>query len=127
MNAALCTKTIYILELLYYTLLIRSCDLKYYEKDLVQMKHKLKRLSATALAFVLLGAGSVVTKNVAPKSDNTLTAYAASCTHCHGGSYHVASKYDVYRIPIGYNHVYYMCIETVYCSLCGTTLETHVY
>ena len=91
------------------------------------MKNTLKKITAAALAFVLLGAGSVFTRTVAPKSDNTLVASAASCNNCHGGSYHVTSKWDVYPIRIGFYNVQYIWVETVYCSLCGTTLETHVY
>lgn len=90
------------------------------------MKNTLKKITAAALAFVLLGAGSVFTRTVAPKSDNTLVASAASCNNCHGGSYHVTSKLDVYPIWTG-DYVYYICVETVYCGLCGKTLETHVY
>ncbi|MBQ6168546.1 hypothetical protein [Ruminococcus flavefaciens] len=47
------------------------------------MKHILKKISAFALAFTILGAGSVMTKTVSPKSDNTLDAHAA-CVHGQG-------------------------------------------
>ena len=45
------------------------------------MKHTLnrtlKKLTAAAMAFTLLGAGTAITKSVAPKADNTLKASAA--------------------------------------------------
>ncbi len=41
------------------------------------MKHVLKKISAIAMAFTLLGAGTTITKNVAPQSIPTLTASAA--------------------------------------------------
>lgn len=40
------------------------------------MKNVLKKISAVAMAFTLLGAGTAVTKTVAPQSDNTMTAQA---------------------------------------------------
>ena len=45
------------------------------------MKHTLsktlKKVTAAAMAFVLLGTGTAITKTVSPKSDNTLSASAA--------------------------------------------------
>ncbi|MCR5600676.1 MAG: hypothetical protein K6G33_08050 [Ruminococcus sp.] len=41
------------------------------------MKHVLKKISAIAMAFTLLGAGTAIAKNVAPQSIPTLTASAA--------------------------------------------------
>ena len=94
------------------------------------MKHTLtrtlKKITATAMAFVLLGVGTTVTRSVAPKADNTLTACATSCDNCHGGSYHVTSKYDIYPMYVN-GFTYYVCVETVYCGLCGKELATHVY
>ena len=58
------------------------------------MKNVIKKISAIAMAFTLLGVGTVVTKSVAPKSDNTLTAcaYSYPCTrydgHAHGNFIH---------------------------------------
>ncbi len=42
------------------------------------MKHVLKKISAIAMAFTLLGAGTAITKNVAPQSIPTLTANAGN-------------------------------------------------
>lgn len=42
------------------------------------MKNIIKRISAFAMAFTLLGAGSAVTQSVAPQLDNSITAYAGA-------------------------------------------------
>ena len=42
------------------------------------MTNVIKQISALAIAFTLLGTGTTLAKNVNPKSDNTLTASAAS-------------------------------------------------
>ena len=42
------------------------------------MKNTFKKLTALAMAFTILGAGSAISKAVAPKSVNTLTASAIS-------------------------------------------------
>ena len=42
------------------------------------MKNVFKKISAIAMAFTLLGAGTTIAKNVNPKSVSTLTASAAS-------------------------------------------------
>lgn len=40
------------------------------------MKNVIKKIASIAMAFTLLGTGTVVTKTVVPQSDNTITAYA---------------------------------------------------
>lgn len=42
------------------------------------MKNAMKKISAIAMAFTLLGSGTAVIKNVAPKFDNSITVSAAS-------------------------------------------------
>ena len=42
------------------------------------MKNTFKKLTALAMSFALLGAGSAISKAIAPKSVNTLTASAIS-------------------------------------------------
>ena len=49
-------------------------------KGKTKMKNVIKRISAVAMAFTLLGTGTVITKKISPKSYNTLTASAA-CSH----------------------------------------------
>ena len=41
------------------------------------MKNIIKRVSAFAMAFALIGTGTTVTKSLSPKSDTTITASAA--------------------------------------------------
>ena len=53
------------------------------------MKNVLKKISAIALAFTLLGTGTTVTKKIVPQFDNTITASAANinpttCYHSTG-------------------------------------------
>ena len=42
------------------------------------MKNVIKKITAAAMAFTLLGAGSAVIKSAAPKTDNTIVANAAN-------------------------------------------------
>lgn len=42
------------------------------------MNKLFKKIAATAMAFTVLGAGSVVTKTITPQFDNSITASAAS-------------------------------------------------
>ncbi|MBR6995194.1 MAG: hypothetical protein IKH96_04160 [Ruminococcus sp.] len=81
------------------------------------MKHILKKFSAFALAFTILGVGSVLTRTVSPKSDNTLTAYATTCNNCHGGSYYIRTRFIE---PCFGGYIY-----EEYCGLCGKTLGVH--
>jgi len=43
-----------------------------------KMKNVIKKITAAAMAFTLLGAGSAVIKSAAPKTDNTIVANAAN-------------------------------------------------
>lgn len=76
------------------------------------MKNVIKKVSAIAMAFTLLGTGSVVTKKVAPKSDNTLKAYAYMppqyCNHSYG-------RHMVYVVVGPYIVNSYWC-----CNACGS-------
>lgn len=45
------------------------------------MKNIVKKITAAAMAFTLLGAGSAAIKSVSPKADNTLVASAACQYH----------------------------------------------
>ena len=57
------------------------------------MKNVIKKISAIALAFTLLGTGTTVTKTIAPQFYTSITAHAASCNKCHGGSYYMKAEY----------------------------------
>ena len=45
------------------------------------MKNIIKKISAVAMAFTLLGAGTAITKKVAPKANNNITAQALCQFH----------------------------------------------
>jgi hypothetical protein len=75
------------------------------------MKNVIKKIAGIAMAFILLGTGTALTGKLLPGIQTILTASAATCTKCHGGSYWVTSTSQ----QVG-SHV------TVYhytCGLCG--------
>lgn len=45
------------------------------------MKNALKKISAIAMAFTMLGTGTNVVKSATPKSNNALVAHAENCKH----------------------------------------------
>lgn len=98
-----------------YTIYIRLySDLKYYVKDVSQMKNVLKKIAATALAFALLGTGSAITTS--SKSKNTFTATAASCKHnCrHYSQYFPVGDYIIeYAYCCNCNSRIYPCIRVI--------------
>lgn len=59
------------------------------------MKNVIKKISALAMAFTLIGAGSTIVTKVSPNSDTTITASAASIR---AGAYKVRSSFN-YEIP----------------------------
>ena len=72
------------------------------------MKNIIKKIAAVTMAFTLLGAGSVITTKISPKSDNKITAEAATCQH-HGYRYGVRRGNTMY----------------VYCGICGKLLYSY--
>lgn len=73
------------------------------------MKNVLKKVSAIALAFTLLGSGTTIAKKIDSKSTNTLTASAAC-------QYHRADnvrKGEEVKCEYGCTHYRY------YCKCCG--------
>lgn len=55
------------------------------------MKNTLKKIASIAMAFTLLGTGTVVTKTISPKSDNILTASAAR----NSNAYRVVAPFSI--------------------------------
>ena len=55
------------------------------------MKNVFKKLAAAAMAFTLLGSGSAIIKDIAPQTDNSITASAA-CNHAGYRRYEGASS-----------------------------------
>ena len=73
------------------------------------MKNVIKKITAAAMAFTLLGAGSAAIKIAAPKTDNTLVASAAC-------QYHRADNVrrgEAVKCNYGCTHYRY------YCKCCG--------
>lgn len=96
---------------------------KFIVKEVIHMKNTLKKIASIAMAFTLLGAGTAITKNVSPKSDNTITASAA-CQY-HDGSYANGRYITNYRLDTS-NYSYYKSggkwyKQTArYCRCCGS-------
>lgn len=86
------------------------------------MKNVIKKISAVAMAFTLLGTGIAATKTIAPEKDNTLTAQAYMppqyCSHNSGIHYYY---YYSYRSGNKGYDVYLKC-----CNSCGTPLGYYV-
>ena len=92
------------------------------------MKNVIKKISALAMSFALIGIGTAVTKTSAAKSDNTLTAYAADayCPSHGGGVYTVTTK----RFTGKTNYFQfgqwkeYEYTQKTYCNVCNRLLST---
>ena len=70
-------------------------DLKYYEKDVSQMKNTLKKIAATAMAFAILGAGTTFWNNTTDKNTSYVITASAVDVSVHGPiirSYLTSSK-----------------------------------
>lgn len=72
------------------------------------MKNIIKKITAVAMAFTLLGVGSVITNNDSTKSENAITAEAAGCQH-HCYRYGVRSGNRMY----------------VHCGNCGKVIYSY--
>ncbi len=96
-------------------------------KDVIKMKNVIKKIAATAMAITLLGAGTVVTKTIAPQFDNSITASAA-CNHVVGstswsswesnGTELTVQQYFPFLVIRHYEK------RTCKCIKCGRTLST---
>ncbi len=85
---------------------------KYYVKDVTIMKKLITKVSAIAMAALLLGTGTALTKTISPKSDNVLTAHAKFCSGSH--DYHYSYSYSFKQNGTVY------CYDVYVCSRCGT-------
>lgn len=71
------------------------------------MKNIIKKISAVAMAFTLLGAGSATIKTIAPQTDNTIVAEAAVCRHdgrwygSYGNWFYNPIRYNGYDSRLG--------------------------
>ncbi len=89
------------------------------------MKNIIKKIAATAMAFTLLGAGTAVTKTIAPQFDNSITASAA-CSHTVGaGSAGEWKKYDTTHKGWLWGNWQWWYKQPVKCTKCGKVLWTN--
>ena len=73
------------------------------------MKNVIKKITAAAMAFTLLGAGGSIAKSAKPAASNTLTASAAHTCYC---------KYDRNASYVRNGYVY--CCSVYRCTSCGS-------
>ena len=102
------------------------------------MKNVIKRITAVAMAFTMLGTGTAITKTISPQSVNFSVTASAACNHsCPYATYSNwydsgrpremyewrANWWDLGRIE--YRYLYYQK-RTVYwhCKSCGKVLYT---
>ncbi len=104
------------------------------------MKNLLKKISAVAMAFTLLGTGSTLAKT-STKPVKTLTAHAAYNHNCCSYKYQIGStswikvdsgtdyKYSVFvggYVP-NYTYDVYVGSATYKCAVCGNTFSETQY
>ena len=105
------------------------------------MNNVIKKISAIAMAFTLLGTGTAITKSINPESVNIGITADAACSHNmpHFQGYsewypsgqpreQYAYKLDLGKLRMVHKYAYYQK-RTVYwtCNSCGTTLRTYEY
>ncbi len=93
------------------------------------MKNIIKKITATAMAFTLLGAGTAITKTIAPQTDNTITASAAYCSHVVGSTswsnwYETDVETSWWLIVIGMINETHYEERTCTCVRCGEVIQT---
>ncbi|MBE6857822.1 MAG: hypothetical protein E7498_00090 [Ruminococcus sp.] len=95
------------------------------------MKNVIKKIAAVAMAFTMLGTGTAITETIAPKTNNSIVAsaasYAPTCKHS-GSTYKTYSAWwyiggveqNIISFPVYERYVYTRC------SKCGYVLYTTV-
>ncbi|WP_295086900.1 hypothetical protein [Ruminococcus sp.] len=84
------------------------------------MKNVIKKISAFAMAFTLLGTGSAISKSITPMSENTLI------THASGGQescMHDSVRIDTGWVTLEYGYKYRTIRD--YCPHCNFIFYTH--
>lgn len=81
------------------------------------MKKAIKKITAAALAFTLLGTGTVISKNVSPKSTAVFTSHAEFAHNC--SSYKTGPFYinQMDRYAAGAARIF--VIQYYRCAVCG--------
>lgn len=95
------------------------------------MRKFIKKITAIALAFTLIGAETAITKTIAPQANDSVTAYAATCNHCHYGSLYVITyektEHKQIAFPSEPRALFYIPITSNYrieeCDRCHTVLS----
>lgn len=96
------------------------------------MKNVIKKIAAVAMAFTMLGTGTAITETIAPKTNNSIVASAASyapstCKHSGSTRKSYSNKWYVGTVEEGVISfdVYKRYVYT-HCSKCGYVLYTQV-
>lgn len=94
-------------------------------KGNIRMKKLIKKIVSIAMAFTILGAGSVITETVNPQLSNTITVSAA-CSHTVGSSSYGAWTLVEKKQWGGWFSADYIAHSkrTVKCTKCGKTAYT---
>ena len=98
------------------------------------MKNIIKKVSAIAMAFSLLGTGSAISKVISPDTQNSyiITAEAAKKHKCWDSVYTTYTesiyKEETYWDKNGKIHkeVTYKCVRKYYCNTCHNLLRTDI-
>lgn len=104
-------------------------NLKYYVKDVSQMKNAIKKIAATAMAFAILGSGTTAINTISPKSNNPLVASAAHQCGYYRRTVRSNVKFKCYVMGVAKNKPTYLgekytCTLKTYCTGCGKLLTT---
>ncbi|SHM12459.1 hypothetical protein [Ruminococcus flavefaciens] len=88
------------------------------------MKNTIKKITAIAMAFTLLGTGTAISKSVNPQSSSTLVANAADYCPSHNGTY-TYDSYDYVGIVErnGKHYIEYNRFKATKCAVCGKLLK----
>ena len=90
------------------------------------MKNIIKKISATAMAFTLLGTGTTVAKTINPKFDNSITA-SASADNCQHYITRTDSGWQSDYVERHWFHTerHEKRVTTEYCYKCHRTIKTY--
>jgi hypothetical protein len=90
------------------------------------MKNILKKVSAIAMAFTLLGTGTAITKNVSPETTTPSITASAACSH-HGYRYSTTGNWQTYYAYKANNVVYYEQKRkvSVHCGSCSKVVSSY--
>ncbi|MBQ9895060.1 MAG: hypothetical protein IJM38_06675 [Ruminococcus sp.] len=91
------------------------------------MKNIIKKVSAIAMAFTLLGTGTAITKNVSPETTTPSITASAACSH-HGYCYRSTGNWETYHYElvslnktagVYYIRQYQRRLVSIHCGSCS--------